>query len=100
MRKLVVLDDSVIISLINDPKYATAIPCLFNKREMFALRSVGCNACAQKRKERQRAEMAQIKSCLAGMSPEKKNELRKLLDTEQIRVVYVNAAGQVTQLTF
>ena len=100
MRKLVVLDDSVIISLIHDPKYMEIIPCFFNKREIFANRNIGCSSCAQKRKEKQRSEMAQIKSCLASMSPEKKNELRKLLDTEQSRVVYINGAGQVTQLTF
>ncbi len=100
MRKLVVLEDSVIIGLLNDQKYVSAIPCFFNKREIFRTNNAGCNTCAQKRKERQRTEMAQIKSCLAAMSPEKKNELRQLLDTEKIRVLYTNSAGQVVQLTF
>lgn len=100
MRKLVVLDDSVIISLINDQKYVDAIPCFFNKRQVFATSTGGCSPCAQKKKEHQRAELAQIKSCLAGMSPDKKNTLRELLDTEKVRVVYISPSGQVTQLTF
>jgi hypothetical protein len=44
--------------------------------------------------------MAQIKSCLAGMSSEKKMQLKALLDTNKVRVIYVNSGGQVVQLTF
>ena len=44
--------------------------------------------------------MAQIKSCLAGMSSEKKTQLKSLLDAKKVRVIYVNAGGQVVQLTF
>lgn len=100
MRDLVVLEDSTIISLLNDPTYSESIPCFYNKRELFRTNSNGCGACAHKRQEKRRSAMAQIKSCLAGLSSEKKTQLKSLLDTKKIRVVYVNAGGQVVQLTF
>jgi hypothetical protein len=100
MRDLVVIEDSTILSLLNDPTYYEVIPCFYNKRELFRSTSGTCGSCAQKRQEKRRSTMAQIKSCLAGMSSEKKLQLKSLLDTKKIRVVYVNASGQVVQLTF
>lgn len=100
MRELVVLEDSTIISLLSDPAYAESIPCFHNKRDMFRSTGGGCSACAKKRQEKRRNNMAQIKSCLAGMSSEKKMLLKNLLDAKKVRVIYVNAGGQVVQLTF
>jgi hypothetical protein len=100
MRDLVVLEDNTIISLLSDPTYSESIPCFYNKLELFRTNNSGCGACAHKRQEKRRSAMAQIKSCLAGLSSEKKTQLKSLLDTKKIRVVYVNAGGQVVQLTF
>jgi hypothetical protein len=100
MRDMVVLEDSTIISMMNNPEYAQSIPCLFNKKDLFRTEAGGCGACARKKQEKQRSAMAQIKSCLAGMSSEKKTLLKSLLDASKIRVVYVNAGGQTVQLTF
>jgi hypothetical protein len=99
MRDLVVIEDSTILSLLNDPAYAESIPCFYNKRDLFRSNS-SCSACAQKRQEKRRNAMAQIKSCLAGMSSEKKTQLKSLLAAKKIRVVYINSSGQVVQLTF
>lgn len=100
MREMVVLEDSTIISLLNDPTYAESIPCFYNKRDVLKSSGGGCSACAQKKQEKRRNAMAQIKSCLAGMSSEKKTQLKSLLDTKKVRVIYVNSGGQVVQLTF
>ncbi len=100
MREMVVLEDSTIISLLNDRAYAESIPCFHNKRDVLTSKSSGCSACAQKRQEKRRNAMAQIKSCLAGMSAEKKAQLKSLLDAKKVRVIYVNSGGQVVQLTF
>lgn len=99
-QQLVVVDDGLILSLLQDNEFATQIPCLYNKKEIFRTSSGGCGACARKKQERQRKEMATIKMCLAGMSAEKKEALKKKLNAEQIRIMYVNAGGQVVQLTF
>lgn len=100
MAQLVVLDDGVILSLLNDNEFSAKIPCLYNKKEIFRKTSVGCGACARKRQDRQRKEMATIKMCISGMSADKKEELKKKLNAEQVRILYVNAAEQVVQLTF
>lgn len=99
MAELVVIEDSTIFSMLRDAKFA-GIPCFINKRDIFAAAKSGCGACARKRQEHQRGEMAKIKSCLAGMSSEKKKEFKQLIDAEKVRIVYVNAGGQVVQLTF
>lgn len=100
MAQIAVIDDGLILSLLRDDAFAAKIPCLFNKKEIFKTNMSGCGACAQKRQERQRKEMATIKTCLANMSPDKKEELKKKLNAEQIRILYVNASGQVVQITF
>lgn len=100
MRPLVVIDDGIIFSLLNDAAFAASIPCLQNKKEIFATSLSSCGSCARKRQERQKKEMTTIKACLAGMSTEKKNELKKRLNAQQARILYVNNANQVVQLTF
>lgn len=100
MANLVTIEDSTVLTMLRDPAYAQVIPCLFNKAAVFRPSNIGCGACARKRQERQRTEMAKIKSCLAALSAEKKNELKKLLNAAKLRVTYVNAGGQVVQLTF
>lgn len=100
MRDLVVLEDSTIASMIQDPAYSEVVPCFHNKKDIFRATSSGCGMCAQKRQEKRRSALAQIKSCLAGMSQDKKNQLKKLLDASKVRVVYVNTSGKVVQLTF
>jgi hypothetical protein len=100
MAPLVVLEDSMIINMLNNATFITAIPCLANKRDVFKSGDSTCGMCVKKRQERQRKEMAALKACLAGLSPEKKAELKRLLDAEKVRIVYANLAGQVVQLTF
>ncbi|WP_353208401.1 hypothetical protein [Sphingorhabdus sp.] len=100
MAGTAIIEDSTIYSMLQDPKFADIIPCFMNKRDIFNTVRSSCGTCAKKRQEKQRGEMAKIKSCLAGMSSEKKAEFKKLLDAEKVRVIYVNAGGQVVQLTF
>lgn len=99
MTDIVVIEDSTILSLIKDPAYESAIPCFAGKRDAFKSGG-GCGSCAAKRRARQKQTMAGIKSCLAALSPEKKTELKSLLNTRQIRVTYTNASGKIVQMTF
>lgn len=100
MAKLVVIEDGTILSMLQDPAFSETIPCLFGKKDIFKTPIGACGSCMQKKQSRRREEMAKIKSCLAALSLDKRNLLKKLFDAEQIRVVYANAAGQVVQLTF
>lgn len=99
MAELVVIEDSTIFSMLHNAKFAD-IPCFINKRDIFTQSRAGCGSCARKRQDHQRSEMSKIKSCLAGMSSQKKAEFKQLLDAEKVRIVYVNASNQVVQLTF
>lgn len=100
MSALVILEESTILSLINDAGFAATIPCLANKKDVFKPSSTTCGMCRRKREQRLRQEMAAIKSCLAGLSAEAKTALKKKLGAEKVRILYTNLAGQVVQLTF
>lgn len=100
MAELVTIEDSTILTMINDVAFTQEIPCLFNKAPLFNKSTGGCGACARKRQQRMRDEMAKIKSCLASLSAEKKTKLKQLLGATKVRVVYSRPGGEVVQLTF
>lgn len=100
MASLVVVDDGTIASLIMNSSIANSIPCLTNKRGLLGNTSNGCGSCARKRQQKIREEYAKIKSCLVALSSEKKEELKKYLNAERVRVVFTNNGGQTVQMTF
>lgn len=100
MGKVVVIEDGTIFTMLNDPKIAAAIPCLFGKRDVFRTSAGGCGACARKRQAQRAMELTKIKACLAALSQEKRTILKNLLDAETVRVVYTNTSGQVVQVNF
>lgn len=100
MAQQTVIEDSTILSLIANPTIAQAIPCFTDKQKLFGGGSGGCGSCARKRLQKQREELAKIKSCLIAMSAEKKAELKKILNTQQIKVVYITPAGQTMSSIF
>ena len=100
MERTVIIDESVILSLLNDAAFAATIPCLQNKREIFSAGATTCGTCIRKLQERQRNEMAALKACIAGLSAEKKAALRKKLGADKAKIIYVNISRQVVDLTF
>lgn len=100
MPNVVVIDDSTILSMLANKTLADSIPCLVNKKNLFTSGKGGCGSCARKRQAKQREEFVKIKTCIAALSPDKKNELKRHFGAEQLRVVYVNNAGQTVQMTF
>lgn len=100
MSQLVIIEDSTILSMLSNKSFADTIPCFANRKNVFAGSSGGCGACARKKQQKQREELVKIKTCLASMSPEKKAELKSKLNAQQVRVVYVNSAGQTVNITF
>lgn len=100
MVDLVVIEDSAILSMLNDVKFTSEIPCLQNKIEIFKAGPTPCGSCAQKRKARQREAMAALKACLSNLSADKKAVLKKLLDAKKVRIVFARPDGEIVQLTF
>lgn len=100
MPDLVTIEDSTILTMLNDKAFSQAIPCLFNKVHLFSGGGGGCGACRRKREQRMRDEMAKIKSCLAALDSDKKLQLKQLLGAKKVRVVFARPGGEVVQLTF
>lgn len=100
MSQLVVIEDSTIMSMLNDARYVSEIPCLQNKLEIFRQTNTGCGACARKRQQNQRKEMAALKACIGNLSADKKAVLKQLLGAQKVRVVFTRADGEIVQLTF
>lgn len=102
MSNIVVIEDATIFRMINDDKLAASIPCLYGKKSAFknAAATGGCSACSRKRAANRRADMNQIKTCLSGLSAEKRAEIKNWLGAEKARVMYTNTAGQVVQVNF
>lgn len=101
MSSVAVIEDGTIFRMVSDRTLTADIPCLAGKAEVFRVQSAGgCSPCAQKRATKKRAELNKIKTCLAGLSPEKRNILKLWLGVDNARVLYVNNAGQVVQVNF
>lgn len=100
MQDMVVIEDSTIVSMVNDSRFNQTIPCLINQSGSVIPAPTGCGSCARKRAEASRQAIRRVKECLAGMSPEKKTELKQLLNAQNVKVVFANATGQVTTVTF
>jgi hypothetical protein len=100
MRDNVVIEDATIVSMVADEKFTAEIPCLQNQAEALKTVNTGCGACARRRQEAQRQAFSNIKTCLAGMDVAHKAKLKELLDTQQVKLVFVSATGQVSSITF
>lgn len=101
MSNVAVIEDGTIMRMVTDKTLAAEIPCLTGKASVFrVVGSGGCSPCAQKRATQKRTELNKIKTCLAGLSPEKRNVLKLWLGVDNARVIYVNNAGQVVQVNF
>jgi len=101
MPRLVIIEDGTILRMINDAQLSASIPCLYGKRNAFKTTGGGgCGSCARKRASTQRIALNQIKTCLGGLSLEKRQLLKNWLGAEDARVVYTNNAGQVVQINF
>ena len=101
MPGLAVIEDGTVFRMVADGKLADSISCLQGKKDIFkSTPAGGCSSCARKRNAHRRDALNRIKTCLAGLSGEGREVLRKWLGAEQVRVLYTNSAGQVVQVNF
>lgn len=100
MTEMVVIEDSTIVSMVNDSRFNQTIPCLINQSGSVIPAPTGCGSCARKRAEASRQAIRRVKECIAGMSTEKKTELKQLLNAQKLKVVFATSTGQVSIVTF
>jgi hypothetical protein len=100
MSDTIVIEDSTIVSMVNDERFNKTIPCLMNQAGSVIPAPTGCGSCARKRAEAARQAIGRVKACIVDMSVDKKNELKQLLNAQKIKLVFATATGQISTVTF
>lgn len=88
MRKTIVLEPQVINSLVLNPQAVAAFP--FLAQYVDKIKSQGCGSC-----NKSRFDYLPIISAFQSAPPEQLNTLKKLLDTESIRLIYTAGGKQM-----
>ena len=94
-RKLVVVEESMLMSMSHNQSFLTAFPFL---QALQKLKKRGCGSC--RGGQAKATALTSAKQTLAGMGSSKKRELKKLLNAEQVRITYKNSGGKIINLTF
>lgn len=98
---LLVIDDNVLRGMMSDVRFTSAFPCLAQgKRKLELGPASGCNRCRRSRRNAQQNVMAQVRNCIAGLPNNKRQELKRLCNVRQMRVVRANARGGRVRVTF
>jgi len=98
MQELVIIENSTVAAMLADPKIVSQVPCLQNINKASAKKS-GCSKCGRKNSVKA-AEYTGIKNCIAGMSSNNKRAIKKILNANKVRIVYLNNSGRIIKLTF
>jgi len=98
-KKLVVLEETVINAMLRNP--AITREFTFLKTAAAKAAPPGRRKCCGARKNRQnKTDYGPIKAAIASLPNERKNLLKRLLNTEQIRLYFTNTANQNIKMTF
>lgn len=90
-RRMVVIENGLLASMAVNPNYLSQFPFLGG---LSSPGKSGCGSCGGANAAREVA-FAAAKSALANMSQEKKDQLRKMLDADKLRVVYMDGNQKV-----
>lgn len=90
-RKLVVVEDSMVLSMAMQQQFLTEFPFLQGLTAAAKKKVGGCGRCGSANRERGQVLNA-AKAAIAGMSPEKKKRMMQLLNAEKLRVIYNDGA--------
>lgn len=95
IKKLVILEEGLIIGLSNNTQYVKAFPFLHTVQKLTNARRGGCGKCGTASK--QRAQVLQsAKHAIVALGEDKKRELKRLLNTEKIQIKYRSGQKIVT----
>ena len=100
MQDLVVIDDNILRSMINDQRYLASFPCLQGGKKAFTTLPQRCNRCAKKQRKARNEALEQLRGCIANLDGVSRTTLKKMLKTKKVRIVYKRGGGKRIQLTF
>jgi len=98
LHKLLVLEESVIQSMGQNPNFVREFPFLRSVSRGSVGKRTGCGKCGGGASARVRTVNA-AKQQIVSMGKEKKSRLKKLLRAEKVRI-RLAAGGKVTEYTF
>ncbi len=91
LKKLVILEDSVLASMANNRIYTEAFPFLKVLQQLSSAPS--CGSCGKSGNNDQRsATLTQVKQTIASMGDQQKRRMMQMLNAEQIRLMYKQGA--------
>ena len=96
--RLVIIEDSVITSLLSNPKLLSDIPSLKSAGAVKNAGSPGCTPCQRKARAKS-FNYAHVKRVIANLRGDLLQRLKKELNTDKIRVIFQNEAGKLVQIT-
>lgn len=99
-RDLVVIDEATLRSMLSNSKYCALIPCFNDVNAALRKSAANCNRCGRVVKDEQAGIVARGFACIRELVPEKRTELKKLLDTKKYRIWYRNNSGIVVKMTY
>jgi len=94
-NSVVVLEDAVLLSMATNPNFTSAFPFLGQAK---APGNKTCRPCAQKAANRVNA-MNSIKQTIINLAPDKKVQLKKLLNAEKVKI-RLSISNKVVEHTF
>lgn len=87
VRKLVIMEDGMIIGLSNNHQFVTAFPFLSPLTKLTKAKAGGCGKCNSAAKQRVQL-LNSAKMAIIGLSQDKKDQMKKLMNADKIQVKY------------
>ena len=88
-RTLIVLEDSLIMSMAAQSSYRQVFPFLSGLAEtQKPQRRPGCRKCGPARSPQRQQLMMSIKQAMANMGSDAKRQLKQMLNARQVRIYY------------
>lgn len=97
-RKLVVLTDAVLTSIVNDINFRKEFPSLARIEPTQKSIKPGCKPCQAHANQRM-TQTTPIKNAIFSFSNDQKMKFKRMLDTEQVEM-RMSMGGKVSKITF
>ena len=101
-KNLLVIEDNSVRAMMQDPRITELLPCLIHPRKRLLSIKKGkenCNRCKSEKAAIVSEAMTTAKNCIRGLRGPQLNQLKKLLNARQLRVIAKNGKGQTAQFT-
>ena len=98
VKKLVIIEEAMLVSMARSANFIKEFPFL---REALSVEPTGggCGGCGHASNTQRASVLTTIKQNLAGMADDRKQLLKRLLNTQKIRLTY-RQGRQIVQHTF